>query len=92
MPVLLVGHGSPTNAIEENSYTRKLHELSKSIPRQKRSALFPRTGFPAAATSSPWTARGRSMIFTAFPSRYTRSNIPRRAPRSKPSALLLNII
>ena len=35
MPVLLVGHGSPTNAIEENPYTRKLHELSKSIPAPK---------------------------------------------------------
>lgn len=32
MPVLFVGHGSPMNAIEENSYTDTLHALSKSLP------------------------------------------------------------
>ena len=32
MPVLFVGHGSPMNAIEENSYTKTLNQLSDSLP------------------------------------------------------------
>ena len=32
MPVLFVGHGSPMNAIEENSYTKTLRNLAQSLP------------------------------------------------------------
>ena len=35
MPVLFVGHSSPMNAIEEDSYTRTLRELSQTIPTPK---------------------------------------------------------
>ena len=34
-PVLFIGHGSPMNAIEENAYTRRLHELGKALPKPK---------------------------------------------------------
>jgi len=33
MPLLFVGHGSPMNAIEDNSYSRKWVELGKLLPR-----------------------------------------------------------
>jgi 4,5-DOPA dioxygenase extradiol len=33
MPVVFVGHGSPMNAIEDNSYTRAWKEMAKDIPR-----------------------------------------------------------
>lgn len=33
MPLLFVGHGSPMNAIEENSFTKKFTEISDLIPR-----------------------------------------------------------
>ena len=33
MPVLFVGHGSPMNAIENNSFTEKLSDLSARLPR-----------------------------------------------------------
>lgn len=33
MPVLFVGHGSPMNAIEDNSYTRSWRSIAERIPR-----------------------------------------------------------
>jgi 4,5-DOPA dioxygenase extradiol len=33
MPVMFVGHGSPTNAMEENEFTRTWHKLGREIPR-----------------------------------------------------------
>lgn len=35
MPVLFIGHGSPTNAIETNPFTKTLVRLSKELPRPK---------------------------------------------------------
>ncbi len=35
MPVLFIGHGSPMNAIANNSYTQKLTSLGQSLPRPK---------------------------------------------------------
>src|SRR3981189_2881096 len=33
MPVLFVGHGSPMNAIESNTFTRALEKLGQDLPR-----------------------------------------------------------
>ena len=33
MPAVFIGHGSPMNAIEENSYTRSLNNLGREMPR-----------------------------------------------------------
>ena len=35
MPVLFVGHGSPMNAIEENTFTKEWHKLRFLIPKPK---------------------------------------------------------
>ena len=35
MPVLFVGHGSPTNAIEDNESSRAWADAAKTIPRPK---------------------------------------------------------
>lgn len=35
MPVLFIGHGSPMNAIEDNRFTRKWHEIALRIPAPK---------------------------------------------------------
>lgn len=35
MPVLFVGHGSPMNAIEDNTYTRGWREIAQKIPTPK---------------------------------------------------------
>ncbi|MBL4716705.1 MAG: 4,5-DOPA dioxygenase extradiol [Bacteroidetes bacterium] len=35
MPLLFIGHGSPMNAIEDNSFTRMLKGLGKTIPKPK---------------------------------------------------------
>lgn len=35
MPVIFVGHGSPMNAIEDNTYTRAWKEMAKKIPKPK---------------------------------------------------------
>lgn len=36
MPVLFVGHGSPMNAIANNTYTQRLTQLGKELPRPKK--------------------------------------------------------
>ena len=33
MPMMFIGHGSPMNAIEDNSYTRSWREIAKKIPK-----------------------------------------------------------
>jgi len=33
MPVLFIGHGSPMNIILDNTFTRSLAALGKSLPR-----------------------------------------------------------
>jgi 4,5-DOPA dioxygenase extradiol len=35
MPVLFVGHGSPMNAIEENTFTSKLRDVRNKLPMPK---------------------------------------------------------
>ena len=35
IPVLFVGHGSPTNAIEDNEFSRAWADAAKAIPRPK---------------------------------------------------------
>ncbi|WP_101697223.1 4,5-DOPA dioxygenase extradiol [Clostridium minihomine] len=35
MPALFVGHGSPMNAVESNSYTKKWEEIGQQLPRPK---------------------------------------------------------
>jgi 4,5-DOPA dioxygenase extradiol len=35
MPALFVGHGSPTNAIEDNEFSRAWIELGKYLPKPK---------------------------------------------------------
>jgi 4,5-DOPA dioxygenase extradiol len=35
MPVLFIGHGSPMNAIEDNTWSRGFRELGKSLPQPK---------------------------------------------------------
>lgn len=35
MPILFIGHGSPMNALEDNSFTQKLRELGTTLPRPK---------------------------------------------------------
>ena len=57
MPVLFVGHGSPMNAIEENSYTRKLRELSKTIPLPKAICVV----------SAHWVTSGSHVLTVDWP-------------------------
>ena len=33
MPAIFIGHGSPMNAIEDNTYTRSWQKMAASIPR-----------------------------------------------------------
>jgi 4,5-DOPA dioxygenase extradiol len=33
MPAVFIGHGSPMNAVEENSYTKSLNRLGRELPR-----------------------------------------------------------
>ena len=71
MPVLFIGHGSPMNIIADNTYTRSIQDLGRTLPR------------PAAVLviSAHWQTRGvlsrllpirrRFMIFSVFRRRCT---------------------
>jgi 4,5-DOPA dioxygenase extradiol len=48
LPVLFLGHGSPMNIINDNSYTRMLRAYSKSIPTPKAVVIV----------SAHWQTRG----------------------------------
>ena len=52
MPVLFLGHGSPTNALEDNAFTRGLAELGAALPR------------PVAVlcVSAHWLTRGTRVL------------------------------
>ena len=52
MPTLFLGHGSPMNAIADNTYTKKLQELGKKLP-QPRAILM---------ISAHWMTRGMSAL------------------------------
>jgi 4,5-DOPA dioxygenase extradiol len=59
MPVLFVGHGSPTNAIEDNEFSRAWADAAESIPRPSAvlciSAHWETNGTLATATERPGT-------------------------------------
>lgn len=59
MPVLFVGHGSPTNAIEENEFSRAWADEGKSMPRPRAvlcvSAHWETNGTQVTATERPGT-------------------------------------
>lgn len=40
LPALFLGHGSPMNALEENSYTETWRQLAKTLPRPKAIVLI----------------------------------------------------
>ena len=52
MPVLFVGHSSPMNAIESNTFTRALEKLGQEVPH------------PGAIcfVSAHWVNRGRQVL------------------------------
>lgn len=57
MPVLFVGHGSPMNAIEENSFTRALQEVRKQLPKPKA----------VCVVSAHWVTSGCHVLDVAWP-------------------------
>jgi 4,5-DOPA dioxygenase extradiol len=57
MPVLFVGHGSPMNAIEENSYTKNWQEIAQNVP--KPEAIL--------AVSAHWYTHGTRITDAAQP-------------------------
>ena len=57
MPVLFVGHGSPMNAIEDNSFTKNWEKIAAHIP--KPEAIL--------SVSAHWYTRGSKIMDTASP-------------------------
>lgn len=57
MPVLFIGHGSPVNITEDNSYTHSLNELGKILPRPKAIVVV----------SAHWQTRGTYITAAELP-------------------------
>ena len=57
MPALFLGHGSPMNALEDNSYTQTWRELGKKLPKPR--AIL--------AISAHWCTRGTAVTAMANP-------------------------
>ncbi len=57
MPVLFVGHGSPMNAIEHNSFTESLTTLGTQLPRPKA----------VCVVSAHWVTSGAHVMASAHP-------------------------
>jgi 4,5-DOPA dioxygenase extradiol len=59
MPVFFVGHGSPTNAIDDNEFSRAWAEMGKSLPKPKAilciSAHWQTVGTQVTAMDRPGT-------------------------------------
>jgi 4,5-DOPA dioxygenase extradiol len=75
MPSLFIGHGSPLNALMDNSFTQQLHELGKTLKPKKIliiSAHWMTSGVKAHASATP------KMIydFYGFPEPLYKINYP----------------
>jgi 4,5-DOPA dioxygenase extradiol len=57
MPVLFIGHGSPMNMVLDNSFTRSLIELGKTLPKPKAILVI----------SAHWLTQGTFVAGTAKP-------------------------
>ncbi len=57
MPVLFVGHGSPMNAIEDNSFSRSWSKLGKELPEPKAILCI----------SAHWQTKGTKVTAMAYP-------------------------
>ena len=59
MPIIFVGHGSPMNAIEDNSFTKNFHKVVSGIPKPKAiiciSAHWVTKGIKITAMDNPKT-------------------------------------
>lgn len=52
MPVIFIGHGSPMNALEENTFSKSWRQIGENLP--KPTSIL--------AISAHWTTRGTTQI------------------------------
>ena len=85
MPVVFFGHGSPVNAIEDNTATRTWHRIAGSMPRPKAilaiSAHWCTHGAAVTAMAQPRTIHdfGRSLPAALFDLQYPAPGAPELA-------------
>jgi 4,5-DOPA dioxygenase extradiol len=58
MPAFFIGHGNPMNAIEDNAFTRSLHEMGKSVKQTPQAILV---------VSAHWLTKGSFVSTTPHP-------------------------
>ena len=76
MPAAFIGHGSPTNALEQNRYTRSWHALGAALPRP-RAILVISAHWYINATAVTAMRRPRTIHdFFGFSPRAVRAGLP----------------
>lgn len=70
LPALFLGHGSPMNALEENSFTETWRQLAKTMPRPKAIVLI----------SAHWYV-GRTAVTAMEKPRTIHGNVGQRSDR-----------
>lgn len=87
MPVVFIGHGSPVNALEDNSATRSWYRIARSLPRPRAilsiSAHWCTEGCAVTAMQQPRTIHdfGHSLPAALFDLQYPAPGAPHIARR-----------
>ena len=92
MPILFVGHGSPTNAIEDNEFSRAWTDMGQTLPRPRAilsiSAHWETAGTCVTAMPEPATLYDfRGFPRELYEKRYPAPGDPDLAPQHQTGRL-----
>ncbi len=76
MPALFIGHGSPMNVVQNNSYTRSLAQLGRTLPKPKAILVVSAHWLTGGVFVSPQETPKQIYDFYGFPEELYRVKYP----------------